>query len=114
MFQQYAPDGVSSLKTAQLEDALEAEGYGDDRLEEIELVAVLMEAEFSAGLIAIDVAGIWPETRESSADCAADGEVDERAGHGRPHFSGGRWTSVDEDRLARTPSPAKGVRSAAV
>jgi len=59
MFQQDALGCIGALQAAEQKDALEAERDGDDGLGHIALVAVLMNAEFDACLVAVDVAGIW-------------------------------------------------------
>ena len=67
---------------------------------------VLVDAEFGACLVAIDVAGVGAELWEAGADCAADGEIPKQWRHGRPQAHALRICSV--------PSIREGARVAAI
>ena len=68
MLQKDSARRIGALKASEQEDALETERHGDDRREEIELGAILVDAQLRSRLVAVDVARIRPELREAGAD----------------------------------------------
>jgi len=128
MFQKNATRWVGALEASHQKDALEAEGYGHDGGEEVELGAILVDAQFRPGLIAIDVARIRAELREAGAHRAADGEVRQHPRHWRPnpfvrgclwrwgrsHLRVWKFLASRIDLLPSVPSPPERLRCAAV
>jgi hypothetical protein len=106
MLQQNALNLVDALKASEQEYALKAERDGDDRLGHVGFVAVLMESKLGAGLVAIDVASVGAELRKSGSNGAAEGEVEQYAGDGRPQAL--------HCGILRIPTAAKSFGSPAV
>ena len=70
---------------AQQKNALQPQRDGYDGLAEVEFVPVLMKAELCACLVAIDVAHIRLELRETRPNRATKGKIVEQARNRRPH-----------------------------
>ena len=77
-------DRVAAIDAAELEDSWQAQRYRDDGRGEILFVAILMQRQFTAGLIAIDEAGIGREAGIACGGGGGIGEMPEDARHRRP------------------------------
>src|SRR5580698_7770289 len=106
VFEQDAFRFLGALQAAQQEDAFESEVYRDDGLRHVAFVAVLVQSELGAGLVAIDVQCVGAEVREAGADGTAESEVMQDAWHGWPH--------ADMFRIVRVPPVCECSRSTAI
>src|SRR5215475_5896127 len=82
-----AANRIGAAFTAPQEYSRQTERNGYDRRPRILLIAVLMQAEFGAGNIAIDQTGIGIIAGELRGGRCAGGNVQEHAGHRRPRNS---------------------------
>lgn len=106
VLQQDALGGIGALQAAQQEYAIKTERNGDDGLGHVALMAVLMDTEFDACFVAIDMAGVWAEEGKARTDSAAQGEIEQHARDGRPHAA--------DCGIGGIPAATEGLRRAAV
>lgn len=84
VMQEEAPDRVVAALTAEQEGGAHAEGDGHHGGVEAAFVAVLVQAQAGAGLVAVEQAGVGVETREAGSFGRLAGQLAEAFRHGRP------------------------------
>ncbi len=84
MRERHALDRVAAREPAELEHRRHAQRHRNDRRAMVAFVAVLVQREPRAGLVAVDQAGIGPEAREARRLGRLAREPRERGGHRGP------------------------------
>jgi hypothetical protein len=106
VFEQDVAGFVGSLHPSKEKGALQSKGDGNDRLSQIALVSILMQAKFVSCLIAIDVTGVGPESWKSGEHGGANSELFQQDRHG--------WPSPRRRRITGVPAICECARVAAV
>lgn len=85
---------IAAFEPAEQESTRQAQRDGHDRLAEVALVAVLMQAHLGAGLVAVDQTGVGQKTGEPRGGRGAGCEVGEDRRHCRPRPAGIRVVRI--------------------